>query len=106
MPETANPLAVFRRGGLLLLSPGATWANRWPQSGPVTPQRQCLILHAWTLLIVGVLFPLLLLHRMERMARLSAAGVVSSKGDRKRWWFLTFFLLGMHVWSAACIVFL
>ena len=75
MPETSDPHRCTCRGGLLLLSPGTALANRWPLSGPAAPHQQCLILNAWTLLSVGVLLPLAMLHRMERLARLSAAGV-------------------------------
>ena len=106
MPETSDPHRCTCRGGLLLLSPGTALANRWPLSGPAAPHQQCLILNAWTLLSVGVLLPLAMLHRMERLARLSAAGVAAGKGEGKRWWVLTLFVCGLHVWSMACIVLL
>ena len=38
-------------------------------SVPVTPMQQCLAVNAWSMLAVGCLMPLIVLHRMELATR-------------------------------------
>ena len=86
-----------------MLSPWTAWSSYWPLPSPSTPLQQCLTISAWLVSIVGVLFPLLLLHRMERSARLSAAGVATGRHGGKQRFFLNLYACGVCVWSAASI---
>ena len=61
-------LAGSCRWILLLVSPEAALLVSSP---PLSPLQQCLALNAWTVLVLGMLLPLLVLHRMEQPLRLS-----------------------------------